>query len=96
MAMAIRYGLPLLRQALQAHMLESRWFPLPAELRERLEAMMPAKPNVFVPTTRREWAKLVGAETAARMSEMSVEDVARFHGPETARLYREKLQKEAE
>ena len=94
--MAIRYELPAFRKVLEGHMLESRWFPLPAELRERLEAMSPRKPDVFVPHTRREVARLCGATVAERMSEMSIETVARIHGPESARLYRTKLQKEGE
>jgi len=75
-------------------MLESRWFPLPAELRERLEAMTPAKPYVFVPMTRREIARLCGASVAERFGESSVEEVARMYGQESARLYRAKLQAE--
>ena len=95
--LATLHGIPALRMALQAHMLASRYFPHPSELQERLEAMRPApRANVFVPQTRREVARLCGAAVAERMSEMSIETVARIHGPESARLYQTKLQKEGE
>lgn len=37
-ALAVKHGIEALRKALQDHMAASRFFPLPAELRERLEA----------------------------------------------------------
>lgn len=94
MALALKYGLDSIRTALQAHVMESRFFPLPAELRERLEASRPRRANVFVPTTRREWARLVGDAVAAGMSELSVEDCARVYGADSAKLYRAKLERE--
>jgi hypothetical protein len=92
--LAIRYGMPALRMALQALMLESRYFPHPAELRERLEALKPAPAKVYVPTTRREHARACGEAFAARVDEMTVEEVARLYGAESARLYRKKLEAE--
>lgn len=94
MALAIQYGLPAIRAALQAHMLASRFFPHPSEVRESLEALKPARDNVYVPSTRREVARLCGAKFAAGISEMTVEDVAEQYGPESARLYRAKLEAE--
>ncbi len=94
MTLAALHGIPALRTALQAHMLASRYFPHPSELRKLLDAMKPAQANVFVPQTRLEVARLCGEGVAERLGEMSVEDVARIHGAESARLYRAKLQKE--
>ncbi len=94
MTLALGFGMPALEAALRGHMLSSRFFPHPAELRERLEAMRPAQASVFVPTTRREVARLCGAAIAERMSEMTVEGVAEQYGAESARLYRAKLEAE--
>jgi uncharacterized protein YdaU (DUF1376 family) len=53
-------------------------------------------PAVYVPKTRRETAKLVGVDVAAKLGEMSVEDCERIYGADSARLYRAKLKAEGE
>src|SRR5580704_9254762 len=58
MAQVIRYGMPAFRRALLDHMASSRFLPHPSELSERLEAMRPAQASVYVPSTRREVARL--------------------------------------
>jgi len=94
MELARRHTISALRMALQAHMMESRYFPHPSELRERLEASRRGVANVFVPTTRAEMAKRCGAEVAAKVSELSVEDCAKLYGAESAKRYKAKLEKE--
>jgi hypothetical protein len=94
MTLATAYGMAAVERALREHMLASRFFPQPAELRERLEAMRPARANVYVPSTRREFARLVGSAIAARVSEPTVVEVEKQYGAESARLYRAKLERE--
>jgi hypothetical protein len=91
MALAQKYGIAALRRALQTHMTASRFFPHPADLREQIEAARPTRSDVFVPLARWETAKLCGPEIAARSSEMTVDEVARLYGAQSARLYRAKL-----
>ena len=69
MWLAIKYGLVTLKIALQEHVVTSKFFPQPADLRERLEALKPAPAKVHVPSTRREVERLAGRVSAARVSE---------------------------
>jgi hypothetical protein len=93
-ALSSLYGIPAVKKALQRHMLTSRFFPLPSELREHLEALAPRQSTVCVPSTRREVAKLCGWKVAEQMSEMTVEDVEKHYGAESAKRYRAKLEAE--
>jgi hypothetical protein len=93
-ALSTFYGIPAMKKALERHMLASRYFPHPADLREHLEAQKTLGASVYVPSTRREVAKLCGGAVAAKLSEMTVEDVERHYGSESARLYRAKLEAE--
>ena len=75
-------------------MLVSKFFPLPSELREHLEALTPRRSPVYVPNTRREVAKLCGWKVAESMSEMTVEEVEKHYGTESAKRYKAKLDAE--
>jgi hypothetical protein len=93
-ALSTLYGISAMRKALQRHMLMSRFFPLPSDVREHLEALAPPHSKVYVPSTRRDVAKLCGWKVAERMSEMTVEDVEKHYGAESAKRYRAKLEAE--
>jgi hypothetical protein len=95
MALAEKFGMAALRRGLQDHMMSSRFFPQPSELRDAIEARKSAPVNVYVPTTRREMARLCGPALTAKSDEMTVEDVERLYGKDSARLYRAKLEAEA-
>jgi hypothetical protein len=69
---------------------------MPAELRQHIEARRPARASVYAPMTRREVARLCGADVAGKMGEMTVDDVRRLHGEESAKRYAEKLKTEGE
>ncbi|QNI37499.1 hypothetical protein [Edaphobacter albus] len=93
-ALSTLYGISAMKKALQRHMLASRFFPLPSELREHLDALTPRQSTVYVPQTRREVAKLCGSKVAESMSEMTVEDVEKHYGAESAKRYKAKLDTE--
>jgi hypothetical protein len=59
-ALVLKYGMPAMQAALGEHMLASRFFPLPAEIRERIEAKRPAPYMGFVPLTPRRVLRLTG------------------------------------
>lgn len=93
-ALVLKYGIAAMETALRGHMMESKFFPHPSELRDRMEAFRPPKANVFVPLTRREVLKLCGPAVALKMTQESVESVEQAYGAESAKLYLAKLRRE--
>jgi hypothetical protein len=88
-ALAIKFGLPAIRAALGEHLMASRFFPQPSELRERIEAARPSTPFVYVPLTPRRWKQLTGLE----IREETFEEVAAVYGREAAKRYRAKVER---
>lgn len=89
-ALALKYGIPAMRAALAEHMLGSRFFPQPAELRERIEANRPRPYTGFVPLTPTQVRRLTGRQDE---HEMSFEECDRLYGREAARRYRAKVER---
>jgi len=88
-ALAVKYGLEAMEAALGEHMLASRFFPLPAEIRERIEAKRPQPYTGFVPLTPRRVRQLTGRDEP----EMSYDECARLYGREAAKRYRAKVER---
>jgi hypothetical protein len=88
-ALAAKYSIAALRAALSDHILASKFFPNPSEIRERIEARLPPPFTGYVPLTPRQILRLTG-----RVEQPDTfECVQTCYGTESARRYTAKIQR---